>query len=101
MPQVRPDVLARGMLGMIAYDATDALTQINVATLVIVGDQDTSTSPEAGQFIADHIRYANSLTPAKHMGLLEHHDRFDRVVTTFAASCQMAPVLRWTLYAPT
>ena len=53
MPHGRPDVLARGMLGMIAYDATEALPRINVPTLVVVGDKDTTTTPEAGEFIAE------------------------------------------------
>ncbi len=94
MPHGRPDVLARGMLGMIAYDATHALGRINVPTLVVVGDQDTTTLPEAGEFIARHVPRAElvTLTPAKHMGLLEHHERFDRLVEDFAGKCQNIPV---------
>jgi pimeloyl-ACP methyl ester carboxylesterase len=70
------------MLGMIAYDATEALARINVPTLVVVGDQDTTTTPEAGAFIVKHVPEAKlvMLTPARHMGLLEHHERFDQVV---------------------
>ncbi len=92
MPHARPDVLARGMLGMIAYDATSVLPDITVPTLVIVGDKDTTTPPEAGEFIAGHIPGAEAVTlaPAKHMGLIEHHDRFDRLVAKFAAGCQTA-----------
>ena len=45
MPLGHPDVLARGMLGMIAYDATTILDQIEVPTLVVVGDRDTTTKP--------------------------------------------------------
>jgi pimeloyl-ACP methyl ester carboxylesterase len=96
IPHGRPDVLARGMLGMIAYDATEALARINVPTLVVVGDMDTTTTPEAGAFIARHVPKADlvTLTPAKHMGLLEHHDRFDRLVAEFAGKCQSASVRR-------
>jgi pimeloyl-ACP methyl ester carboxylesterase len=96
MPHARPDVLARGMLGMIAYDATDVLPGITVPTLVIVGDKDTTTLPEAGEFIAGHVPGAEAvtLTPARHMGLMEHHDRFDRLVADFAASCQTAIAVR-------
>ena len=92
MPHARPDVLARGMLGMMAYDATSVLPGITVPTLVIVGDQDATTPPEAGEFIAGHVPGAELMTlaPAKHMGLIEHHDRFDRLVAEFAASCQTA-----------
>jgi hypothetical protein len=80
MPHGRPDVLAWGMLGMIAYDATEALARINVPTLVVVGDQDTTTTPEAGAFIVKARSRSGSvtLTPAKHMGLLEHHERLTR-----------------------
>ena len=94
MPHGRPDVLARGMLGMIAYDTTEALARINVPTLVVVGDQDTTTTPEARAFIVKHVPGAKlvRLTPAKHMGLLEHHERFDRVVAEFAGKCQSASV---------
>ena len=94
MPHGRPDVLARGMLGMIAYDATETLPRINVPTLVVVGDEDTTTTPEAGEFIANHVPDARlvTLSPAKHMGLIEHHDRFDRLVAEFAEECQPAGV---------
>jgi pimeloyl-ACP methyl ester carboxylesterase len=94
MPHGRPDVLARGMLGMIAYDTTEALARINVPTLVVVGDQDTTTMPEAGAFIVKHVPEAKlvMLTPARHMGLLEHHERFDQVVAEFAGKCQSASV---------
>jgi pimeloyl-ACP methyl ester carboxylesterase len=92
MPHARPDVLARGMLGMVAYDATSVLPDITVPTLVIVGDKVTTTLPEAGEFIAGHVPGADAVTlaPAKHMGLMEHHDRFDRLVAEFAAYCQTA-----------
>jgi pimeloyl-ACP methyl ester carboxylesterase len=90
MPLGRPDVLARGMLGMIAYDATATLTRINVPTLVVVGDQDTTTLPEAGKFIARSVPGADlaTLSPAKHMGLVEHHGHFDRLVSEFTVTCQ-------------
>jgi pimeloyl-ACP methyl ester carboxylesterase len=86
----RPDVLARGMLGMISYDATNALPMIDVPTLVVVGDQDTTTLPEAGEYIASHVPSAElvTLSPAKHMGLFEHHGRFDQLVSRFTADRQ-------------
>jgi pimeloyl-ACP methyl ester carboxylesterase len=95
-PHGRPDVLARGMLGMIAYDAAAVLGAIDVPTLVVVGDEDTMTTPEAGEFIARHIPGAElvTLAPARHMGFLEHHGRFDRIVAEFAASCRSIPAAR-------
>lgn len=95
MPHGRPDVLARGMLGMIAYDATTVLSRIPVPTLVFVGDKDTTTLPAAGEFIARSVPKADLvvLSPAKHMGLIEHHDLFDRRVAEFAATCQSADIV--------
>ena len=51
----RPDVLARGMLAMIRYDATDVLRTIDVPAEVVAGDLDTTTLPEASQFMAGAI----------------------------------------------
>jgi pimeloyl-ACP methyl ester carboxylesterase len=89
MPHARPDVLARGMLGMIGYDATATLPTIPVPTLVVVGDQDTTTLPEAGKYISRSVPNAQlaTLSPAKHLGLIEHHGRFDELVAGFAESC--------------
>jgi pimeloyl-ACP methyl ester carboxylesterase len=89
MPHARPDVLARGMLGMIGYDATATLPTIPVPTLVVVGDQDNTTLPEAGRFISRSVPNAQlaTLSPAKHLGLIEHHGRFDELVAGFTESC--------------
>ena len=89
MLKARPDVLARGMLGMIAYDATATLPTIGVPTLVVVGDRDTTTLPEAGQYIARNVpgALAVTLSPARHLGLFEHHGQFDQILADFAASC--------------
>ena len=96
MPQARPDVLARGMLGMIGYDATATLSTIGVPVLVVAGDQDTTTLPEASQFMAKSVPHGRlvTLSPAKHMGLIEHHAQFDRLVSEFAASCVPAGTTR-------
>jgi pimeloyl-ACP methyl ester carboxylesterase len=86
MPRGRPDVLSRGMLGMIAYDATATLRTIPVPTLVVVGDQDSTTLPEAGAHISRSVPDSRlaTLSPAKHLGLIEQHGRFDELVAEFA-----------------
>jgi len=96
MPRARPDVMARGMLGMIRYDATEALRSIPVPTLVVVGDQDTTTLPAAGQFIRRGIPDCRleTLAPAKHLGLFEHHARFDALLAGFVDQCQAKSVAR-------
>jgi pimeloyl-ACP methyl ester carboxylesterase len=80
-----PAVLARGMLGMLRYDATATLKAITVPTLVIAGDHDSVCKPEASQRM--HHEIAGSqlalLKPAKHMGLIEHHTDFAAYLTKF------------------
>jgi pimeloyl-ACP methyl ester carboxylesterase len=90
---VPPGVLARGTLGMFRYDATDVLPHVRVPTLVVVGDRDPTTVPQAGQFIRDRVPGAELLTlaPAKHYGLIEHHARFAEASAAFVAEHTGAP----------
>lgn len=92
--QASPAVLARGMLGMIHYDATETLPRIDVPTLVVPADQDPLCRPEASQRIQHDVPAAQltPLAPAKHMGLIEHHEQFAKIVGDFALACfQPAP----------
>lgn len=84
-PHASPSVLAYGMLGMLQYDATATLPTIEIPTLVVPGDLDPVCLPEASERIYHEIDSAQlkPLTPAKHMGLLEHHARFVDLVRTF------------------
>jgi pimeloyl-ACP methyl ester carboxylesterase len=91
-----PAVLARGMLGMLQYDATATLKVIGVPTLVVAGDRDPVCKPEASQRM--HREIAGSqlalLKPAKHMGLIEHHNDFAGRVSHFALACLSPGSLR-------
>ena len=83
-----PAVLARGMLGMMRYDAAEVLPRITVPTLVVAGDRDSTTKPEASEQIRAGIPKARLLTlsPAKHLGLIEHHEQYSDAVREFAAA---------------
>ena len=83
-----PAVIARGMLAMSKYDATAVLSAIDVPTLIIAGDKDQTTVPEASRFMNERIHGStlSVLSPAKHMGLIDHHLRFSSLVETFADS---------------
>jgi pimeloyl-ACP methyl ester carboxylesterase len=87
--QASPAVMARGMLGMLRYDATAVLKEINVPALVVAGDRDSVCKPEASERMHRDIPGAQltQLAPAKHMGLIEHHTRFAEIVKTFASLC--------------
>jgi pimeloyl-ACP methyl ester carboxylesterase len=87
--QASPAVMARGMLGMLRYDATAILKAINVPALVVIGDKDSVCKPEAGERMQRDIPGAQlaRLAPAKHMGLIEHHTKFSEIVGKFSAVC--------------
>ncbi len=87
-----PAVLARGMLGMLRYDASATLKTIDVPTLVVAANQDPVCKPEASEHISQDIPTAEitSLAPAKHMGFVEHNQRFAALVGDFAGACLRA-----------
>jgi len=60
-----------------------------VPTLVVSGDRDTTCVPQASQRIHQDVPASQlvSLTPAKHMGLIEHNERFAELVRAFAVGC--------------
>jgi pimeloyl-ACP methyl ester carboxylesterase len=88
MIKMWPAVIARGSLGMFEYDATDVLPAITVPTLVVAADRDTTTVPEASERIAKDIPAAQlvTLSPARHMGLMERRAEFAEAVDRFCES---------------
>lgn len=94
-PQARPTpaVLARGTLAMLAYDATKVLPKLRLPTLVIAGDRDPMCKPQASEYI--HSQAPSSqlsvLSPARHMGLIEHHARFVQLIREFAGGSMQMP----------
>jgi pimeloyl-ACP methyl ester carboxylesterase len=90
--QASPAVLARGMLGLLHYDATETLKNINIPTLIVSGDHDPVCRPEASQRIHQDVPTAQlvPLAPAKHLGLIEHHEQFTKLVEDFAQACFQA-----------
>lgn len=85
-PHASPAVLAHGMFGMLQYDATATLPTIGIPTLVVPGDRDPVCLPEASERMHREVvsSQLTPLTPAKHMGLLEHQERVVELVRTFA-----------------
>ena len=88
--QASPAVLARGMLGMMRYDATNILADISVPTLIVAGDRDSTTKPEASEQMRSSISGARMITlsPAKHLGLIEHHQEYAKAVREFVYATQ-------------
>lgn len=81
-----PAVVARGMLGMFRYDATDVLPSLRVPTLIVAGDRDKTCKPDASVQMAAAIPQSELavLQSAKHCGLFEHHDEFLTILRSFA-----------------
>jgi pimeloyl-ACP methyl ester carboxylesterase len=73
--QASPAVLARGMFGMLRYDATAALKAISVPALVLAGNKDSVCKPEASQRMQRNVPRAQlaKLASAKHM--IEHQNK--------------------------
>ena len=90
--KANPAVFARGALGMLHWDAGDVPKAVRVPALVVGGDQDPTCRPEASQKIAGDAPSGEleMLSPARHMGLLEHHARFDATVGVFVADNEPA-----------
>ena len=80
------------MLGMLRYDATDTLGTIRVPTLIITGDKDPVCKPEASEYMRANIPTASlvAFSPAKHEGLLEHHEKFAQALIPFITRCSSA-----------
>ncbi|GAB2599639.1 alpha/beta fold hydrolase [Spirosoma areae] len=78
-------VIARGMLAMFDYDATNILSTINVPVLVIAAAQDKLTKPVASEYMHQQIPNADLevLQPCGHMGALERGDEMAEVVDRF------------------
>lgn len=86
-----PSVVARGMLGMMKYDATAVLARIPIPVLVVAGDNDQTCLAEASRFMAKQIPDATLaiLTDSKHCGFFEHSEAFHAPLAPFLASvCQ-------------
>ncbi|HUR65319.1 MAG TPA: alpha/beta hydrolase [Chitinophagaceae bacterium] len=83
-----PAVLARGCLGMFTYDVTHELAQIEEPALIIGGDKDVLTNPDASVYMQGHIPNSTliMLKPANHQGLIERHKEVNDAALVFIRS---------------
>lgn len=82
---VSPAVVARGIMGMFNYNATDVLQQINRPTLIIAANQDILTRPEASHLMKERIPGSKMVVmkTSAHMGLVENHALVNETVQEF------------------
>jgi pimeloyl-ACP methyl ester carboxylesterase len=85
-----PDVEAKGNLAMFHWDATGALDRAGLPTLVIAGDRDIVTRPEASRVIAGQVPRARLeiVEEANHMGPLERAEIYNRLIGDFVLAVQ-------------
>jgi pimeloyl-ACP methyl ester carboxylesterase len=80
-------VLARQMLGMFKYDASDVLNRIKVPTLIVTSNKDRGCVPEASEYM--HQQIPNSelviLAPSGHVGIMEQYGQYNNAVAAFAS----------------
>lgn len=88
-----PGNIHRGNLAMFRWDATKAMAHITSPLLVLAGDLDIVTKPEAGRTIAhDHGRGMYSgFEGANHMGFLERPDAYNAAIADFATTAHAGP----------
>ncbi|MEJ7606222.1 MAG: alpha/beta hydrolase [Bryobacteraceae bacterium] len=81
-----PSVVARGVLGMLHWDATEVLPRVGVPVLIVTGEQDKTTVPAASQVMAKSIPGARllSVSPAAHLGPIEQNRRYNTAIREFA-----------------
>ncbi|HYE18736.1 MAG TPA: alpha/beta hydrolase [Tepidisphaeraceae bacterium] len=86
--QASPAVTARGTLGMLHWDAADALPLVTRPALIVAGGRDTTTLPDASRHMNAVIAGStlHELSPAKHFGLIEFDATFTDRLSEFAGA---------------
>ena len=87
--EASPAVVSRGMLAMFRWDATPVLPEVRVPTLIVEGEQDTTTTPAASSYMRKVMPSAELQTVkrAAHLGLLEQNRIYNEAIRRFADSC--------------
>lgn len=90
----RPAYTARGLRGMLRYDATNILQHIKVPALVIGSKLDKLTKYTASLVMSERIPDSSLLTldRAGHLGLMEQHEKVNEGALKFLTEIH-APVL--------
>ena len=93
MAKTPPAVEAKGDFAMMRWQVTDRLPAIRLPTLVVVGERDLVTRPDAGETIAGLIPGAKleRMEGCGHMGFYEYNEAYDRAIADFASGLLNAP----------
>lgn len=80
--------IAKGNVAMLNWDATGALAKIRVPVLILAGDMDIVTKPDASHAMTEQTPSAQLrvIDGANHMGFLERPDVYNQAIEEFARS---------------
>lgn len=81
-----PAVQAKGNLAMFRWSAEDVLPQLDVPVLILSGEKDIVTLPEASVRMAQAMPHAQLIEApgAGHMGFMERSDLYSEAIADFA-----------------
>lgn len=81
-----PSVVAKGVLAMMHWDASDVLRKVTAPVLVVTGYQDVTTLPEASVRIHRQMPHASlvGVDRAAHLGPIERHEVYNEAIRNFA-----------------
>jgi len=84
--QASPAVLARGILAMFDFEEKATLDKINVPVLIVAGDLDRLTNPDAAAFMSQAMPAAQLtvLGPCGHMSMFEQNVGFVEALSAFS-----------------
>lgn len=91
-----PGNINKGNLAMFRWDATGALARTGVPVLVLAGEVDIVTKPEASHEIARQAPASaiSVIEGVNHMGFLEKAEPYHEAISVFAHQALPAPVVR-------
>jgi pimeloyl-ACP methyl ester carboxylesterase len=84
----RPGNIEKGNLAMFRWDATGAIANVGVPTLLLAGEADIVTKPQASSDIARQAPAASLqvVEDVNHMGMLERADLYNAKIGAFASA---------------
>jgi pimeloyl-ACP methyl ester carboxylesterase len=93
MADIRPSVIHGDFLACDAFDATEQLSTVSAATLILCGAEDKMTPPKYSEFLQERIAGARlEIVPnAGHMVMLEQPDAVAASINGFLDSIRYQP----------
>ncbi len=88
-----PGVQAKGNLAMFHWRVTETLPTIDIPVLVLAGDDDIVTLPDASETIARALPQMRMkrFEGAGHMGFMERSEAYDEAIAAFASQALAQP----------